>query len=68
MTLLTLAFAAYLLVGVALCVRGKLATKIAYDVAMRTTFKKLPAGRVWLYRLMLRAGVVAGWPVFLFSS
>lgn len=68
MALLIIGIAAYLLVGLALCVKGKLATKVAYDVAIAGTFKKLPASRVWLYRLMLRAGVVLGWPVFWFSA
>lgn len=67
MTLVIIAIAAYLLVGAALCMRGKLAVKIAYDVAMAATFKKLPAGKVWLYRLMLRLGVVVGWPVLIWS-
>lgn len=62
------AIAAYLLVGVVLCVEGKLATKIAYDVAITTTFKKLPARKVWVYRFLMRLGVMVAWPVFWFGS
>lgn len=68
MTLLIIAVAVYLLMGVALCIKGKLATKVAYTVAMTATFNKLPAGRVWLYLLMLRVGVVLGWPVLWIGS
>lgn len=67
MTLFIIAIVAYLLVGMMLCVKGKLATKIAYEVAITATFDKPPKNKLWFYRFGLRLGVVFGWPVFLIS-
>lgn len=58
----------YLLVGVALCVKGRLATDIAYETAILATYSGAPAWKVSAYRWALRAGVVVAWPVFWFSS
>ncbi len=64
LTLLSL----YLLVGVALCVRGRLAVKIAYETAIVATYGGIPAWKVRAYRWALRAGVVLGWPVLIASN
>lgn len=58
----------YLLVGVALCVKGRLATDIAYDTAILATYSGAPAWKVSAYRWGLRAGVVVAWPVFWLGS
>lgn len=56
--------AVYLVVGVALCVRGRLATDIAYETAILTTYSGAPAWKVLTYRWGLRAGVLVAWPLF----
>ena len=65
---LILLLSLYLLAGVALCVRGKLAVKIAYETAIVATYSGAPAWKVSVYRWALRAGVMLAWPVFLLDS
>src|SRR5690606_26478314 len=62
---LTFLLSLYLLVGVALCVRGKLAAKIAYETAIVAAYGGAPAWKVNVYRWALRAGVVVAWPLFI---
>lgn len=64
-SLLIVLLVPYLLVGVALCVRGRLAVKIALEAAIVATYGGVPAWKVSAYRWALRAGVVLAWPVFL---
>ena len=67
-TALVLLLILYLLVGVALCVRGRLAVKIACEAAIVATFGDVSAWKVGIYRWGLRTGVVVAWPVFWFGS
>lgn len=60
---LTLLLILYLLVGAVLCVRGRLAVKIAYEAAIVATYSGARAWKVRAYRWALRAGVVVAWPV-----
>ncbi len=63
-SLLIVLLVPYLLVGVALCVRGRLAVKIALEAAIVATYSGARAWKVRAYRWALRTGVVVGWPVF----
>lgn len=60
--------ALYLLIGVALCVKGRLAVNIKWEVAITATYGGVPKWKVKAYHWGLRVGVVLAWPVFWFSS
>lgn len=68
MSLIGLLAALYVAIGLVLCFKGKLATRIMYDVALTTTHNGLSGWKLAAYRWTLRLGVVIGWPVFLISS
>lgn len=60
--------ALYAAIGLVLSFKGKLATRIMYDVALTTTHNGLSGWKVAAYRCTLRLGVIVAWPVFLINN